>query len=295
MLTKYSKSLALREHYISSLKEGTYVSDLLDFTFDFLGLKKGKPFDVSKLRKDVTSPFLLAADGVNGSDIAHYGTMSALENTQWLLCRIYYQCLHHIPSMAKAWWLESKSRQLTSSVESWTAKFISPSITSTVLNTVGDWSKAQNPSANEKAITVRISLQSSTVSASYPIDDSECAISITLPPSFPLNQAVVNSINRIAIDERRWQSWLRTTQATIAFSNNNIVDGLVVWRRNVEGQLKGQTECAICYSIVAEDGKLPNKKCRTCKNTFHGSCLFKWFRTSGGATCPLCRSAFNYG
>ena len=181
------------------------------------------------------------------------------------------------------------------SVESWTAKYISPMIISAALAEVSDWSKAQTTEGDEQPLTIGVSNQSGTVTASYPVDDSNCAISITLPSTFPLHQATVASIHRIAVDERRWQSWLRTTQGVIAFRNNNIVEGLMVWRKNVIGQLKGQTECAICYAIVAEDGKLPSKKCRTCKNSFHGSCLFKWFKTSGGATCPLCRSAFNYG
>jgi hypothetical protein len=52
-------------------------------------------------------------------------------------------------------------------------------------------------------------------------------------------------------------------------------------------------ECAICYSYVSSlivsgfalmlvdriievtDGTLPKKPCRTCKNRFHASCLYK--------------------
>lgn len=33
---------------------------------------------------------------------------------------------------------------------------------------------------------------------------------------------------------------------------------------------------------------------QTCKNLFHSSCLFKWFKTSNASTCPLCRNAFNF-
>lgn len=76
--------------------------------------------------------------------------------------------------------------------------------------------------------------------------------------------------------------------------NGSITDGLSSFRRNVTGALKGQTECAICYSIISADRQLPQKRCPTCKNLFHASCLFKWFKTSNASTCPLCRNAFNF-
>lgn len=76
--------------------------------------------------------------------------------------------------------------------------------------------------------------------------------------------------------------------------NGTIIDGLTTFRRNVVGALKGQTECAICYSIVSTDKKMPDKKCGTCKNAFHRTCLYKWFQTSHQNTCPLCRNPIDY-
>lgn len=257
------------------------MTGLLDYLFDFLGHARSKPIDASKF--EVTR----YAVGELDPPIRDY---------QWLLTYIYYQCLTHIPSLAKAWWVDCKSRQKTIAVESWTEKYISPHVTSSALASVSTWAVEQATTPDDlKPLTIKVNNRSSELTASYPVDESSCAIRVSLPHTFPLHPARVESVSRVAIDERHWQSWLRITQGVIAFSNNNIVDGLVRWRQNVVGALKGQTECAICYSIVAEDGKLPSKKCRTCKNSFHGGCLFKWFRTSGGATCPLCRSAFNYG
>jgi hypothetical protein len=53
--------------------------------------------------------------------------------------------------------------------------------------------------------------------------------------------------------------------------NGSIIDGLNNWKRNVAGAMKGQTECAICYSIVSGEGsnKLPDKRCPTCRHIFH--------------------------
>ena len=72
------------------------------------------------------------------------------------------------------------------------------------------------------------------------------------------------------------------------------MDGLLAFKRNVNGAMKGQTECAICYSIISSDKRVPDKACGTCKNLFHRSCLYKWFRSSSQNTCPLCRNPIDY-
>src|SRR5262249_47784086 len=150
------------------------------------------------------------------------------------------------------------------------------------------------------------------VVAGYEVDEMEAAIAIRLSPDYPLSGVEVLSIRRVAVDERKWKSWLLTTQAVITFSvrattipfsrlsmllpglpltfrpwqNGNIIDGLSVFRRNIIGALKGQSECAICFSLVSTDKKMPDKRCQTCKHLFHKSCLYKWFNTSSQNSCP---------
>ncbi len=123
-------------------------------------------------------------------------------------------------------------------------------------------------------------------------------IAIQLPPSYPLSRATVDSVHRVAVDEKKWHSWLMTTQGVINFSavgdECTLIDGLMAWSKNVSATLKGQTECAICYSVVGADRQLPGKRCGTCRNLFHGSCLFRWFKSSNSSSCPLCRNRFNY-
>ena len=77
--------------------------------------------------------------------------------------------------------------------------------------------------------------------------------------------------------------------------NGHIVDAISLFKKNVTLHFEGQTECAICYSYVCitfssarageltptqsiiglTDGSLPRKACKTCKNRFHASCLYK--------------------
>ena len=148
-----------------------------------------------------------------------------------------------------------------------------------------------------RPLNIKVNVAASEVSAGYAIagDDDEHPLSmvVKLPPSFPLRQAEVRSGTvRTTFEERRWKGWLRSAQGVIAFGNDSIVDGLIAWRRNVVGALSGRGECTICYSLVGEDGKLPKRRCNTCRNSFHLMCLTKWFASSGKRECPLCRSGF---
>lgn len=165
------------------------------------------------------------------------------------------------------------------------------------LSTISSWTP--NPD-NTTQMTIRVSPRAREVTASYPIDDQTMSIRIALPPSYPLHPVVVTTVHRVGVDERKWSAWLNTSTIAINFSSSSqglgcVIDGLVTWRKNVSGALRGQTECAICYSVVSADRQLPSKRCGTCKNLFHGSCLFRWFKSSSSSSCPLCRNAFNYG
>lgn len=75
--------------------------------------------------------------------------------------------------------------------------------------------------------------------------------------------------------------------------NGLILEALTVFKKNVALHFEGVVECAICYSIISvTDRTLPTKPCKTCKNRFHASCLFKWFNSSHSSSCPMCRSLF---
>ncbi len=163
------------------------------------------------------------------------------------------------------------------------------------LKSVADWISTQDAN-EERALEVKIAPKTGEIIASIPVDEESppVAISITLPPAYPLQSALVVGRSRVLVDEKKWKSWLLTIQGVIMFANGNLVDGLLAFRRNVQGALKGQSECAICYSVISTDMQTPNKRCATCKNAFHSVCLFRWFKSSNQSTCPLCRNNFVY-
>lgn len=288
-------SYQVKTDYISDLKSGDYIRPLLDLTYSILGLTKGRTVDVS------------------GFDIAHYLPGSAAtqrKDLQWLLTHLYYSALSHVPNITKAHYLSIKSRQTSLAVATWSSRYISPLVVNAALESVSTWSKTAKDDPEYRDFEVKVSMRSREVNVSYVVDEQTMAIKVQLPESYPLEPVTVTGA-RAVVEETRWTSWLRSCQGVITFSvshpltfvemitntrqNGNLIDGLSQWRKNVIGALKGQTECAICYSIVSGDKSLPSKKCGTCKNSFHSSCLYKWFKTSNASTCPLCRNPFNYG
>ncbi|KAF2124162.1 RING zinc finger protein-like protein [Dothidotthia symphoricarpi CBS 119687] len=272
-------SFKVKNDYVEHIKEGDYLPGLLNFTFDFLGHAHNKPVDVSKL------------------DITTYepDVEPPKRDVQWLLTHLYFLCLRHVPSLTKAWFIDCKSRATVVTLEPWTEKFISPPVIAAALHSVTTWSDAQSATDTDSPFAVKVAPRAREITALYTVDEQTMSMRISLPPAFPLQNAHVESLNRVAVNEQKWQSWLRTSLGAITIFNGSLIDALTTFKRNVDGAMRGQTECAICYSIVGSDRKLPDKRCQTCRNLFHGGCLFKWFRSSGASSCPLCRNPFNYG
>jgi hypothetical protein len=201
----------------------------------------------------------------------------------------------------KRWWTACKVRQKVQSVEKFTEKYLSPMIIEQELQSVQAWIQRQQqqtpPSdAQEEEMKVKITKgPTKEVTAIYPIDDQTMEMLVRLPPTFPLRQVEVEGTKRVGLSEKQFRRMQLAAQAVINFQSASIIDGLKLFRRNVALHFDGVAECAICYSILAvtPDRALPSKGCQTCKNKFHTACLFKWFKTSGASSCPLCGSSLS--
>ena len=147
------------------------------------------------------------------------GTEESEKDAQWLLIHLYYLSLKHLPSMAKAWWIDCPGRHKVSRIESWTEKFISPLVIADELATVDEWvSKSSERDAEDESFKVKVSKKAKEVTAGYDVDEQTMQIVIKLPGAYPLRQATVEGINRVGVDEKKWRSWLINTQGVITFS-----------------------------------------------------------------------------
>ncbi|KAE9363590.1 hypothetical protein N431DRAFT_550388 [Stipitochalara longipes BDJ] len=277
----------VRGDYSTEIDAGGYLGPFLKFMFDILG-------------HSVASPLKLDKEGIDSVMIRNYD-MDAATNSKsseydmhWLLVNLYYLSLKYLPGLVKKWYKACENRQTVIAVGAWTAKWFSALVVEDVLDDVAQWSEKLEAKSDEKTLRVKISKNSREVFAGYEIDDMEMIIVIRLPPEYPLNVVDVQSINRVAIPEKKWNNFIIHTQGAIQFTNGSIVDGLETFQKNVVGALKGHVNCAICYSTVSEQKKLPDRQCATCHNLFHNDCLHTWFSAGSTNTCPLCRNPFQY-
>ena len=102
-------SYPVQADYANSLKDGTYLKNLLDFASEFLITGRSRPVDASKF------------DVVNFSP----GEGESPEtDTQSFLVHLYTLSLICLPNLSKTWWRDSTSRQTMIAVESWTEKYV---------------------------------------------------------------------------------------------------------------------------------------------------------------------------
>ncbi|RYP43139.1 hypothetical protein DL770_011819 [Monosporascus sp. CRB-9-2] len=298
-------SFKVRSDYAENLKTANYIGPLLEFTFDVLGHSAAHALNLDKAN--------FTEDHIREYDLKLAEAEPEERSMQWLLVHLFYLVLKYVPGLFKAWFINCRSKQTKIAVQAWMVKYFSPIIIADALDEVADWAANQEAPADddEKELIVKVSRAAREVTAGYEVDELQAAISIRVPPEYPLEGVSVVGVNRVAVNEKKWQSWIMTTQGVITFSlsyahrratlltnpgkqGGSIIDGLTTFRRNVVGAMKGQTECAICYSIISSDRRMPDKRCGTCKNLFHRTCLYKWFQSSNQNTCPLCRNPIDY-
>ena len=204
-------SFKVRSDYAENLKTENYIGPLMDFTFDVLGHSAAHALSLDRVG--------FTADHIRHYDLALAESEPEEKNMQWLFIHLYYLVLKFVPGLFKAWYIDCRSKQTKIAVEGWMTKYFSPIIISEALDDVVRWNEAQEaPTGDEKELIVKVSRAAREVIAGYEVDDLNASIAIRIPPGFPLDAVTVVGINRVAVDERKWKSWIMTTQGVITFS-----------------------------------------------------------------------------
>lgn len=267
----------MRQDYINDLGEDK-ICLFLNFIFSELDLNKFKLHDDEKtFVKDYKF-----TDNV----VLEYS-----EEIRKILINLVYEIMNNIGgTFAQNWFHSIKDRQLQQNIEKFIVRFISPELINDILSTLSN-----KNSIEDSEFKININKKINEIKCLYNIDEQKMEISITLPSNFPLSQITVNGISRVGVDEKKWKSWIMSAQYVINFQNGTILDSIKHFKDNVTANFENYEDCAICYSILnAVDHSTPNKVCPTCKHNFHSACLYRWFKSSGASTCPLCRSKFQF-
>ena len=101
----------MQQEYVSTLKAGDVLKDLLLLTFDFLVRTRSPKHIVNPSRFELES----YAPSVEDTPEA---------DSQWLISHLYYLCLMHLPLLTRDWWRSDCPRQLDRQVEEWTEKYV---------------------------------------------------------------------------------------------------------------------------------------------------------------------------
>lgn len=205
---------------------------------------------------------------------------------------LYYLILNYIGSLSINWFNNLKDRSFKAKFENFTIQYISPNLIKDKLNQFQK--KIESFTSKDENLTIRINKLTNEIKVIYLIDEQNLEIIFKIPDNYPLKNIEILGVSRVGVKEQTWKSWLLSSQRIISVTNGEIEESLNFFLKNIKFHFKGFEECAICYSILHSDNSLPSKKCSTCENKFHAGCLYKWFKSSGGNTCPLCRSTFNF-
>lgn len=204
--------------------------------------------------------------------------------------RVYFSMARHMPVTVRKWYNNNSNKRLSNLVNEYTVKHISSVVCALEMETVQAKCQERDDKDKLNNLTIKARLSSREVYAIYTRDEFKLELTIKLPINYPLGPVQIDGGKRVGVTDVKWRSWLLQLTLFLAHQNGPILDGIDLWRRNIDKRFEGVEKCMICFSILHSNYQLPKKKCRTCSKVFHNLCLYKWFESSGNSTCPLCRN-----
>ncbi|XP_010606876.1 E3 ubiquitin-protein ligase listerin [Fukomys damarensis] len=201
-----------------------------------------------------------------------------------LACSVYHMTLKDLPAMVRLWWNSSEKR-VFNIVDRFTSKYVSNVLSFQEISSVQTSTQLFN------GMTVKARATTREVMATYTIEDIVIELIIQLPSNYPLGSISVESGKRVGVAVQQWRNWMLQLSTYLTHQNGSIMEGLALWKNNVDKRFEGVEDCMICFSVIhGFNYSLPKKACRTCKNSFLFQ--YKWFTSSNKSTCPLCRETF---
>ncbi|OMJ18856.1 E3 ubiquitin-protein ligase listerin [Smittium culicis] len=137
-----------------------------------------------------------------------------------------------------------------------------------------------------------------SVSDSYPLfvnDNQQYPLNISIEQG---KHSIVLTKEQIRLLQVLFRSLMSNDSKSRDFTRTNtkidyVAKELVERVQNILVDISEHDTCFICYSLFCPvNNKLPSKVCTTCKNKYHASCLYGWFKSSGQVTCPFCKNIF---
>lgn len=203
-------SLKVRNDYTANLKSNNCLDPLMSFMFDVLGHSVDRPLNLERAKLD--------EQHIRSYDVEEAESETPERDMQWLLVHVFYLILKYVPGLFKTWFLDCPSKPIKLAVEPWMTKYFSPLIIEENLSDVKQWAEEQAPPEDdEKELNVTIWNKGREILAGYEVDEQDATMCIKVPAGYPLESVTVTTRNRVAISEKKWQSWLMIIQGVITF------------------------------------------------------------------------------
>ncbi|CAI5438132.1 unnamed protein product [Caenorhabditis angaria] len=203
-------------------------------------------------------------------------------------CRLLFRTISFIPAAVRLWF-KSLPQSATETVKKTITNNASRLLVEKELERV-KLSKYAN--GGDVDMKIRVIPVTGEIVAEYLVEETKMKLTIGLPPDFPLSVPTLH-LDKAIVQSDRARKWLVQLNAYLFHQNGAIVEGIELWRNNVDKGVQGAEACCICMmTIHSNSHQLPKVKCKQCKNKFHSNCLYKWFESSNQSSCPLCRANF---
>ncbi|VDL85734.1 unnamed protein product [Nippostrongylus brasiliensis] len=135
----------------------------------------------------------------------------------------------------------------------------------------------QGQMKGDKLLKIRVVPVSGEVVAEYTVEETTIRLSIVMPVDWPLSVPSIQ-IDKAIVPTEKVKKWQLQLTKYLFHQNGSTVEGIMMWRRNVDRDVEGAEACSICMMTI--------------HMTNHQLPKYKWFETSSQSTCPLCRSNF---
>lgn len=287
-------SFSMKSVYLSQLAANESIDQLLDVIFETLPVTD-QSFLSNLMQSDSRNGKKFTAENslIQEYNLSLINSGGALHDEMiQVTAYVYFLALKYLGLLVLLWFNNIRDLQLKQQVQTFTVQYASPVLISSMLTNVENATKSLI--GGEENLTIKVNKVTNEIKSIYIIDEQTMEMVVKIPNAFPLSGVSVEGPTRLGVKEKQWKAWLLASQRVISLTNGSIVDSIDLFKRNVNLHFSGFEECAICYSILHQDHSLPSKVCPTCLNKFHAACLYKWFKSSGSSTCPLCRSTFNF-
>ncbi|XP_064628174.1 E3 ubiquitin-protein ligase listerin-like [Lineus longissimus] len=212
--------------------------------------------------------------------------ISSSREVKHVACFVYHTALQELPALVRQW-VNDRDKKTASVVDSFTTKFVSPVLISQ------EMASLQTKERKFNNMTVKARPAARDIIATYCVEEATMELMVQLPANHPLGTITVVVGKRVGVADTQWRNWMLQMTTFLNHQNGSIIEGLKLWKKNVDKRFEGVEDCMICFSVIhGSNYQLPKLLCRTCKKKFHSDCLYKWFNTSNNSTCPLCRNLF---